>query len=103
MSSEFFQWVFGEFIPWGDLVSDMALLATLPGRDAAGNSSLYHLMHWLLWMGTVISSIPEIALVVGICAGMVIAITLGPATCSTGGIGKNVLSSNMEQTAIFSR
>lgn len=108
MRGELVQWVFGEFIPFGDLVSDVALVATLPHRDEVENSSLeelslYRTMRWLLWVGTVVSLIPEIALFIGICTGMVIAIFLGPATWSTGGIGHGVLLSNFEQMRIFGR
>lgn len=108
MPGEFLQWVFGEFIPFGDLVSDVALVVTLPSRDDVENSpledvSLYRLMRWLLWVGTVISLIPEIALVVGICTSVVIGLILAPATWSTGGKGKGTLSSNSEQMRIFMR
>eukprot|EP00752_Nemacystus_decipiens_P008432 g7536.t1 len=108
MRGEVVQWIFGEFIPFGDLVSDVALVVTLPRRDEAENSlledsSLYRTMRWLLWVGTVISLIPEIALFVGILTGMVVGIFLGPATWSTGGIGRGVLSANFEQVRIFGR
>lgn len=108
MPGEFLQWVFGEFIPFGDSVSDVALVVTLPGRDEVqdsllGELSLYRVMRWLLWVGTIIGLIPEIALFVGICTGMVIGVFLGPATWSTGGIGQRVLSSNFEQMRIFVR
>lgn len=108
MSGELLQWVFGELIPFGDLASDVVLVATLPSRDEVENSpleehSLYNLMRWLLWVGTIICLIPEIALCIGICVGVLIGVFLGPATLSTGGIGKDVLVSNYEQTRIFMR
>ena len=108
MRGEVVQWVFGEFIPFGDLVSDVALVVTLPHRDEVENSlleehSLYRVMRWLLWVGTVVSLIPEIALFIGICTCLVIGIFLGPATWSTGGIGQGVLNSNFEQMKIFAR
>eukprot|EP00903_Cladosiphon_okamuranus_P006196 g6093.t1 len=108
MRSEVVEWIFGEFIPFGDLVSDVALLVTLPRRGEGDNplledSSLYRSMRWLLWVGTVISLIPEIALLVGICTGAVVVIFLGPATWSTGGIGRGVLSAVLDQMRIFVR
>lgn len=105
---EILQWLFGEFIPFGDLVSDMALVVTLPRGDEDDDSdledsSLFRMMRWLLWVGTVISLIPEIALFIGICTGMVIAIFLGPATKASGGKGQSTLSANYEQMRIFVR
>ena len=100
-SMEFVQWFFGEFIPFGDLVSDVALVLTLPRKDAINASQsdgLYRFMRWLLWVGTIISSIPEIALFIGICVGILVSAILGPATCSTSGKGMDVLMGNVRAT-----
>lgn len=111
MTSEFLQWIFNEFIPFGDLVSDVALIVTLPSRDEAdtffapAKISLFVVMRWLLWVGTLVSAIPEISLFVGIFSGIVIGATLGPASQSTGenNNGKKVLWSNIAQMGYLSR
>ena len=100
---EFVQWLFGEFIPFGDLVSDVALVLTLPSADDADDASLDRFMRWLLWVGTLLSSVPEIALFVGIATGLVVGATLGPATLSTGGKGMDKLSANGRATVAILR
>lgn len=104
MACELLQWVFHEFIPFGDLVSDVALVLSLPSEEDTGDLSLYRIMRWLLWVGTIVSAIPVIAPVVGIFTGVVIGTTLGPASRSTGeNKGKTVLWSNIHQAATLSR
>lgn len=108
MPTEFLQWIFGEFIPFGDLVSDLVLVANLPTRDEVENSSLgefslYGIMRWMLYVGTVVGLIPEIALFAGILVGVVIGVFLAPATWAADGAGQGVLTSTMEQTRVFMR
>lgn len=100
---DFAQWLFGEFIPFGDLVSDVALVLTLPIADDTADASLDRFMRWLLWVGTLLSSVPEIALFVGIATGLVVGATLGPATFSTGGKGMDELSANGRATVAILR
>lgn len=111
MTSEFLQWIFNEFIPFGDLVSDVALIVSLRSRDDAetfflpDEITLYVVMRWLLWAGTLVSAIPQISLFFGIISGFVIVATLGPASQSTGenNRGKKVLWSNIAQTGFLAR
>jgi len=108
MPSEFLQWVFGEFIPFGDVVSDLVLVANLPTKAEVENSSLhefslYGIMRWMLYVGTIVGLIPEIALFAGILTGIVIGVFLAPATWSAGGAGQGVLTSTMQQTRGFMR
>jgi len=102
--NEVVHWTLGELIPFGDLVSDVALVVTLPSRDEVENSasSMYGVMRWLLWVGTIVSAIPEIALIVGIFAGLVVGASLGPAAWSTGH-GGQTLKTNVQDTLIFFR
>eukprot|EP00752_Nemacystus_decipiens_P011125 g9885.t1 len=97
---EFVQWLFGEFIPFGDLVSDVALVLTLPSAGDTEDASLHRFMRWMLWSGTIVSSVPEIALLAGIFTGLTVGATLGPATLSTGGKGMDVLSDNGRTTVV---
>lgn len=94
------QWVFGEFIPFGDLVSDLALVATLPSADG---SSAYRFMSWVLWIGTFVSSVPEIAVIIGVLTGLAISAILGPAARAAHGEGTEVLSSTLDQTITLGR
>eukprot|EP00903_Cladosiphon_okamuranus_P012444 g11655.t1 len=100
---EFAKWVFLEFIPFGDLVSDVALVLTLAGSNDADSPSdaddrLYRRMQWLLWIGTAISAVPEIALFVGVSTGVGVGAILGPATFCTNGKGRDVLIGNARAT-----
>ncbi|CAN0242221.1 unnamed protein product, partial [Scytosiphon promiscuus] len=97
------RWLIGEFIPFGDLVSDLVLIATLPSTDDADGGSSYQFMSWALWVGTLISSIPEIAIIVGVLTGIAVGAILGPATHSAHGEGREVLSSTFDQTITLVR
>lgn len=94
------QWVLGEFIPFFDLISDLALVATLPSADG---SSAYRLMSWVLRIGTFVSSIPEIAVIVGILTGLAISAILGPAARAAHGEGSEVLTSTLDQMITLGR
>lgn len=91
-----------EFLGLGDLVSDLALVATTPSSDDADDGS-HLIMLWLLWGGTFISCIPLVALLVGICTGLVVVVgaTVGAATMSAE--STKVVKSNFDQTRILLR
>ncbi|CAM9158025.1 unnamed protein product [Ectocarpus sp. 13 AM-2016] len=97
------KWIFSEFIPFGDIVSDLALIATLPSTDDADGGSSYHFMSWALWLGTFISTIPEMAIIVGVLTGIAVGAILGPATHSAHGEGREVLLSTYDQTITLVR
>lgn len=100
----FASWLFGEFTTFGDLVSDVLVLATLPTRHEVKGSTptTYNIMCALLWVGTIIDYIHKIALLVGILGGLLIVVTSGPATMKSGG-GREVLRSTCAQLWVSSR
>lgn len=96
-------WFAKEFVALGDLVSDLALVATTPSSDDVDDGS-HPVTLWLLWGGTLISCIPLVALLIGICTGLVVVVvgaTLGGATKSAE--GTKALKSNFDQTRILLR
>lgn len=97
-----FEWFVMEFVGLGDLVSDLALVAKTPSSDDVDDGS-HPVTLWLLWGGTFISCIPLVALLIGICTGLVVVVgaTLGAATKSAE--GTRVLKSNFDQTRILLR
>eukprot|EP00903_Cladosiphon_okamuranus_P013216 g12327.t1 len=111
MMNEFLQWMFNEFIPFGDLASDVALIVSLRSKDDVESFFLpdkitsFVVMRWLLWVGTLVSAIPLISLIFGIFSGFVIGATLGPASQSAGdnNKGKKVLWANISQMGFLTR
>lgn len=80
------EWIIGDFFPFGDLVSDFWLLFTLdvePGEDISSPIT-YRRMWWMLACGTMVDAIPEMALLLAIAAGVVLALVLGPFLCISG-------------------
>ncbi|CAN0025942.1 unnamed protein product [Ectocarpus fasciculatus] len=73
----FAEWFTGEFLPFGDLVSDVWLWSTLPREKPADYScsvETYTVMRALLMVGTVVDAIPDVAILLGLLAGLVVAV-----------------------------
>lgn len=81
------EWAIGDFFPFGDLVSDIWLLLTLPmeKRDNFNCSKeAYDAMWWVLACGTAVDAIPEFSLLLAISAGILLVVVLGPISLVTG-------------------
>lgn len=67
-------WLVFRLIPFGDLVSDIWLLSTIPRvtdfTQSQAEFRVYKIMRVFLWIGTCIDSIPELALLLGIFSGL---------------------------------
>ncbi|CAM9895061.1 unnamed protein product [Ectocarpus sp. 6 AP-2014] len=74
----FADWFMGDFIPFGDLVSDIWLWSTLP-KEKPGHFNCsdraYQVMTTLLKIGTVIDGIPEAAILMALVAGLMVVTT----------------------------
>ncbi|CBJ26342.1 expressed unknown protein [Ectocarpus siliculosus] len=73
----FAEWFTGEFLPFGDLVSDVWLWSTLPREkpeDYSCSAETYTVMRALLMVGTVVDAIPDVAILLGLLAGLVVAV-----------------------------
>lgn len=84
---EFIGWVVGDFIPSGDLVSDVLLWISLPhdkpdSYDCSATS--YTAARTALAVATIVDSFPEVSVLLAIVAGVVAALVFGPAYLSTG-------------------
>lgn len=87
MASDAIGWVVGDFFPFGDLISDVWLLWSLPSEktdDYDCSTVDYNRMRLLLVVGTSIDAIPEVALLLAIAAGLFVLLIFGPAHFSTG-------------------
>lgn len=85
--AELIAWLVGDFIPFGDLVSDVLLWRSLPQEKPDTyecSPDAYTIARLALGIGTVVDSIPEVSLLLAITAGVVAALVFGPAYMSTG-------------------
>ncbi|CAM9535682.1 unnamed protein product [Ectocarpus sp. 12 AP-2014] len=73
----FAEWFTGEFLPFGDLVSDVWLWSTLPREkpeDYSCSAETYTVMRALLMVGTIIDAIPDVAVLLGLLVGLLVAV-----------------------------
>eukprot|EP00903_Cladosiphon_okamuranus_P010605 g10029.t1 len=74
-NTAFAEWFIGDFLPFGDLVSDIWLWSTLPqDKPDSYNCSetAYKVMRKLLVAGTIVDGIPEFVVVLALLAGLIV-------------------------------